>query len=206
MIGYTPNSRCQPASSDFWHQPSLNTFHCAAFSPLSLLPVSVISPFRSLSLSFICFPPPLCSSSAIGLTAEADSGMEGIGWVQLEKLHSFFAVLLWTLPLSSCLFYSNTLKQKDWWWRNLSTASELVQQHFISKAPPIEWRKHHGFSFVLRKDLFKKQKPQNNLLYFIWPMPAVYNWTQHLLSDSLGSLRSFLCEITTFEFGHTRQQ
>lgn len=116
MICYTPNSWCQElSSSDFWHRPSLNTLHCALhyleflfFLSLSSLSHSLFC-FLSLSL---CFSP-LCSSSAIWLTAEADSDMEGIRWFQLEKLHSF-CILLWTLLLSSCLFYSNTLKQKDW--------------------------------------------------------------------------------------------
>lgn len=78
---------------------------------LVFLSLSSLSHSLLCSLSFICFSP-LCSSSAIWLTAEADSGMEGIRWFQLEKLHSF-CILLWTLLLSSCLFYSNTLKQKD---------------------------------------------------------------------------------------------
>lgn len=100
--------RQDPSSTDSWHQPSWNTLHRAAFSRSSLS-VSPLSFLRSAP--FICFPQ-LCSSSVIWLTAEADSGMEGIRWFQLEKLHSF-CVWLWTLPLSSCLFYSYTLKQKN---------------------------------------------------------------------------------------------
>lgn len=59
MICYNPNSWCQElSSSDFWHQPSLNTLHCAAFSQISLFPVSVFSLTFSLLRSFfhLLFP------------------------------------------------------------------------------------------------------------------------------------------------------
>lgn len=107
----TPDAKNRlPLTSDISHLETLCTvLHSLEF----LFFPSLLSLSHSLfcSLSFICFPQ-LCSSSAIWLTAEADSGMEGIRWFQLEKLHSF-CILLWTLLLSSCLFYSNTLKQKD---------------------------------------------------------------------------------------------
>lgn len=88
-----------PTTPDISHLETL----CTALLSLEV-------PFRSLRcLPFICFPQ-LCSSSVIWLTAEADSGMEGFGWFQLEKLcilfvYGFepchypvacFTVILWT--------------------------------------------------------------------------------------------------------------
>lgn len=69
------------------------------------------TPTLPRSAPFICLPQ-LCSSSVSWLTAEADSGMEGIRWFQLEKLHSF-CVSLWMPPPSSCPVHSNTLKHKN---------------------------------------------------------------------------------------------
>lgn len=59
MICYTPNSWCQElSSSDFWHQPSLNTLHCAAFSRFSLFPVCLLSHIPSFIFLFpFCVPP-----------------------------------------------------------------------------------------------------------------------------------------------------
>lgn len=53
MICYTPNSWCQElSSSNFWHQSSLNTRHCAAFSQITHFPGSVLS----LKFSFLLSP------------------------------------------------------------------------------------------------------------------------------------------------------
>ncbi len=62
MICYTPNSWCQElTSSDFWHQPSLNTLHRAALSRISLFPVScVLSHILSFALSLSRSAFPLC--------------------------------------------------------------------------------------------------------------------------------------------------
>lgn len=117
-------------SSDFWHQPSWNTKHCAAaFSQISPFPtLQFLSHSLFCSLFHFLFPQ-LCSSSAIWLTAEADSGMEGIRWFQPEKLHSF-CILLWTPPLSSCYFYSYTTKGQV--WKNQIPPFSKKNKHFFS--------------------------------------------------------------------------
>lgn len=59
MICYSPNSWCQELSfSDFWHEPSLNTLHCTAFSQISPFPVSVFSLTFSFTLSLFHLPLP----------------------------------------------------------------------------------------------------------------------------------------------------
>ena len=104
-------SRCQElSSSDFWHQPSLNTFHCVAFSWISIFPVSVFNlTFLFLRTLFhLLFPFVFLLSDLAHSWSWFRHGRDQM----ISAGKTAFSLHIALNPvLSSCLFYSNTLKQ-----------------------------------------------------------------------------------------------